>query len=176
MEPRSQGHLWGLLYDELRTVAHDILAREPRNGSVHPTVLVHEAFLRLQRERKLATDSREFVRGVAFAMRRILIDRARFRARKKRSAILDPLDLDTLDSARSLPPETLLDVDALLVELEQLSPRRAEVLELRFFGGLTEEEVAEVLSVSRRTVQNEFRSARAWVMARWSSLGGPDRT
>ena len=70
----------------------------------------------------------------------------------------------------------LLDVDALLVELEQLSPRRAEVLNLRFFGGLTEDEVAAVLGVSRRTVQDEFRSARAWVMARWSSLGDPERT
>ena len=156
--------LWASVYRELRELARRFLASERPDHTLQPTALVHEAFLRLQADRKASQDGRaEFCRAAAAAMRRILVDHARGHLRRKRTGGARRLEL-TLDlEAAPLDAQRLLDVEGALEQLESVSPRRAEICRLRFFAGLTEDEIAAVQGVCRRTVQSEYRGARAWL-------------
>ncbi len=169
------GSFWNSVYQELRGLASRYLAGERRDHTLQPTALVHEAFLRLSGHRALrGFDRLEFCRAAASAMRRILIDHARHRLRQRRRATLVAVDdAGELGAANTLDAEALLDLEDALTDLERLSERRAEIVRLRFFAGLTEEAVAELLQISRRTVQYEFRSARAWLR---SVLGTGDES
>lgn len=165
--------LWSSVYRELHTLAARHLAGERRNHTLQPTALVHEAFLRLRVDRGAGgLDRAEFCRAAAGAMRRILVDHARARLRQKRS-MPDGMrgECEGEVVASEADAVRMLELEDALTKLEAVSTRRAEVVRLRYFAGLAETEVADVLRVSRRTVQYEFRSARAWLRRAMGSLG-----
>lgn len=162
--------LFPLVYEELRALAGRYFLRQPEQ-TIQPTSLVHEAFLRL------ATPSAEagapprfrsrghFAAVAATAMRQILTDRARRRAAKKRGGGERPVTLTNVGTPSGREVD-VIDLDRALTELAQIDPRRARVVELRYFGGLTVPEVAEQLGRSVRTVELDWRGARAWLATR----------
>lgn len=156
--------LMPLVYDELRQRARAYLQRERPDHTLQATALVHEAYLRLVDQRTTTWKNRAHFFGVAAQlMRRILVDHARRHRREKRGGGLKKVEFD-----EALAPAVTrnLDVTALddaLNDLTKLNPQHARIVELRFFGGLKTNEVAEVLAVSPRTVEREWRMARAWL-------------
>ena len=156
--------LMPLVYDEFRELAADYLRQETRAHTLQPTALVHEAYLRLIDQTRVNWQGRTHFFAVgAQAMRRVLVDHARARNRAKRGGGWQRI---TLDDQLQLSPgrdADLLAVDEAIDKLAQLDPRQARIVELRFFAGLTVEEVAEVLGVSKRTVENEWTIIRAWL-------------
>lgn len=160
------------VYQELRRLAGRYLRREQRpDHTLQTTALVHEAYLRLAgQQRSYWPDRAGFCAAAAQAIRRILIDYARRRARRKRGgAAARRIPLDFVVPAIPTPTVDVLALDEALSRLAALAPRQARVVELRYFGGLTDDEVAGVLGVSRRTVQTDWRGARAWLCR---ELGG----
>jgi RNA polymerase sigma-70 factor, ECF subfamily len=177
-DPQGQPDpLWDSVYRELRSIARQLLSRERPGHTLQATALVHEVFLRLKAHRGAVRCGRlEFHRVAASAMQRILIDHARRRLRQKRQQPAGAvIGLDSELLADSADPARLLDLEAALVELEGISARRAEIVRLRFYAGLTEDEIALLLQVSRRTVQKEFGGARAWLRRRLDSDRGDER-
>jgi RNA polymerase sigma factor (TIGR02999 family) len=166
-DPGALEPLLPLVYDELRRVARRQLQRETPGHTLSPTGLVHEAYLRLLRQRHIAAcDREEFLGIAAHTMRRILVDHARGRTRLKRGGRETPVPLDE----RCDPPlltdleaEEVLAVDVALDRLEQLDTRARRVVEHRVFAGLTLEETAEALGISARSVQRTWATARAWL-------------
>lgn len=151
------------LYADLRRAAGNVLKRR-RPGLLQPTALVHEAFLRLRRSRNAQDIGRTaFVVAAVGEMRRVLIDYVRAEQAAKRGGEVVRVPLDTAVLALPEPTIEFSDLREALERLAALSPRQAQVVELRFFGGLNEEEVAEALAISRRTVQADWRGARAWL-------------
>jgi RNA polymerase sigma-70 factor, ECF subfamily len=159
-----------LVYDELRALAASFLSRENRNHSLQPTTLVSEAYLKLidQRETDWRSKSHFFAIG-ARIMRRILVDRARHNHRLKRGGKAIRIELHDDVALSPQREEDILAVDEALEKLAQLDERQASMVEMRFFGGLTVEEVAEALGVSKRTVENDWTMVRAWLR---KELGG----
>jgi RNA polymerase sigma factor (TIGR02999 family) len=159
--------LFSIVYDELRRLAQNHLSRERAGHTIRPTVLVHEAYLRLVDQTRVEWKNRaHFFAVAARAMRRILIDHARRRSRLKRggSGVVHV----TLDQALSTPvardgDTNLLALEAALTKLEGEEPDRARVVELRFFSGMTAEETAEVLGVTERTVWRHWKFAQAYL-------------
>jgi RNA polymerase sigma factor (TIGR02999 family) len=154
------------IYAELRRIAAYHLRKERRDHTLRTTALAHEAYLRLVKDGILpASDRAAFCASAAQAIRRILVDWARRRARLKRGggAHRQDIRLESVILRVSPPTLDLLDLEAGLARLEQLAPRQARVVELRFFGGLSAEEAGRVLGVDRRTVQRDWRGARAWL-------------
>ena len=177
----GQGDLYALeellplVYEELRRRAAAYLRRERADHTLQPTALVHEAYLRLVGQQRVAWQNRAHFLGVAAQMmRRILVDYARAQHRRKRPgpALRVPLDERV---ARTEPPDcNLLLLDEALGELTAMDPRQGQIVELRYFGGLSEEEVAEVIAVSRSTVTREWQTARAWLYRRITTGRGQD--
>lgn len=157
-----------LVYEDLRAVAARHLRSERVDHTLQPTALVHEAFLRLVDQRNVTWQNRaHFFAVAAQLMRRILVDYARRVATAKRGAGR----LVALEEGMDVPtdePETLLGIDEALEALTAMDPRQARVVELRFYAGLTVEEVAEVLEISPATVKREWASAKAWLEAELS--------
>jgi RNA polymerase sigma factor (TIGR02999 family) len=155
-----------LVYDELRRMAAQRLARESSGQTLQPTALVHEAFLRLvgSDPEKRWDGRRHFFAAAAEAMRRILLDRARNRKRLKRGGKhrRELLDLNAF-VADDAPPDDLIDLDDALGRLALIDPRSAEVVKLRLFAGLTLDEAALALGVVRRTAERDWAFARAWL-------------
>jgi len=153
-----------IVYRELRTLAARYLGRERRGQSLQATMLVHEAYLRLFRDQRLQWQNRpHFMAIAANVMREILVERARARGASKRGG--DRLRV-TLDDAVAAAPETAVDVLALHAALERLAaldPAQARLVELRFFGGLTVEEIALQSGSSPATVKRRWTAARAWL-------------
>jgi RNA polymerase sigma factor (TIGR02999 family) len=153
-----------LVYDQLRVVADSFFRRQPSDHTLQPTALVHEAYLRLVRVKGKKWSNRAHFFAVASqAMRQILINHAERRAAAKRGG-----DRQKLTLSEDLTPASEGDVDLLVLNealgrLSGLSERMGRVVELRFFGGLTVEEVAHVLDVSKRTVEGDWKTARAWL-------------
>ena len=168
--PNAQEELLPLVYQELRRRAAGHLRRDRRDHTLQPTALVHEAYLRLVGQRDVDWQSRmHFFRLASRMMRRILVDHARARAAAKRpdGALRVTLDgtLATVDPRGC----DLLMLDRALSELAHLDLRQESIVELCYFGGLTEMEIAGALSVSRSTVARELRSAKAWLYRRMTS-------
>lgn len=165
--PKHASELFPVVYDELRALARRYLARERRHHTLQPTALVHEAWLKLRKERRVDWNGRTHVLAVgAQAMRRLLIDHGRGRRRVKRGGGDQPSTLhDWLDVAGEQPisVEDLLTLSRVLTRLAEVDPRQATVVELRFFGGLSVPEVADALGLSARTVAGEWAHARAWL-------------
>jgi len=163
-----------MVYEELRALADGALRGERADHTLQPTALVHEAWMKLSDQQHVAWQSRAHFLGIAsLAMRRVLVDHARMRARDKRGGGARRETLVTGLAEESGPLGRDLDVLALDEGLERLkehSARAAKVVELRFFAGLTEEEAAAVLGVTRPTVTRDWRAARAW-LAGWLTEG-----
>jgi RNA polymerase sigma-70 factor (ECF subfamily) len=155
-----------LVYQELRKRAAWYLRRERRDHTLQPTALVNEAYVRLMGQERVTWINRAQFFGVAAqAMRRILVDHAREReAAKRPGGIRVTLD----EGMRSVPPIDceLLMLDSVLQELAVIDQRQARIVEMKYFGGLSEEEVAAILSLSRTTITREWQSARAWLYRR----------
>ena len=155
-----------LVYQELRKRAAGYLRRERRDHTLQPTALVNEAYIRLMGQQRVTWLNRAQFFGIsAQIMRRILVDHARERqAAKRPGGIRVTLD----EGMRSIPPLDceLLMLDSVLQELADIDRRQAQIVEMKYFGGLSEEEVAAVLSLSRTTITREWQSARAWLYRR----------
>jgi RNA polymerase sigma factor (TIGR02999 family) len=159
-----------LVYERLRRMARGYMRNERPGHTLQATALVNEAFLRLVETRNLDwTDRAHFFAMCARVMRRILVDAARSRAATKRGGQVDraehstAINLDRLPDPASEISAQVCALDEALNMLAQIGPRQAQVIELRFFGGLTVEETAHVLQVSPQTVMREWRLARAWL-------------
>ena len=168
--PHAQEELLPLVYKELRRRAAGHLRHDRRDHTLQPTALVHEAYLRLVDQRDVDWQSRtHFFALASWMMRRILVDHARARSAAKRPNETLRVMLD--DDVASVDPRhcDLLVLDQALSELADLDQRQERIVELCYFGGLTEVEVAGALSVSRSTVARELRSAKAWLHRRMTS-------
>ena len=162
--------LFSLLYDELRSIAHRQRRRWQGDHTLQTTALVHEAFLKLVDQERIAAESRaHFLAMAARAMRHILCNYARDRGAQKRGGAMEHVALDESrgDAAptgfASEPSEVLIALDEALAQLERIDPRQSRVVECRFFGGLTIEETASALRVSPRTVKRDWAMAQAWL-------------
>src|SRR5689334_15791586 len=169
LNARQEGALDDLLpviHGELRRQAASHLRREKANHTLQPTALVNEAFLKLVDQRGVRWQNKAHFFGVAAqAMRRILIDHARTRRRIKRGGVQHAVTLDEgmlAEQARSID---VMALDQALTRLAAIDPRQARVVELRFFGGLSVEETAEVMALSPATVKREWAMAKAWLYA-----------
>jgi RNA polymerase sigma factor (TIGR02999 family) len=163
-DPAAADQLLPLVYDELRQLAAARMAAESPDHTLQPTALVHEAYLRLVGGESRGWDSRgHFFAAAAEAMRRILINKARDKARLKRGGGRRRLDLDGLADAAAASADDLLDLDDALAELARSYPRCAELVKLRFFAGLTLDEAAAALGVAPRTADREWAFAKAWL-------------
>jgi RNA polymerase sigma factor (TIGR02999 family) len=162
-----------LIYHELRRRAGAYLRRERQDHTLQPTALVHEAFMRLIGQNRVAWQNRGHFFGVAAEMmRRILVDHARNRLASKRpdAAVRVTLN-DGIGAAQPQAIEVLL-LDQALTELARVDPRQGEIVQLRYFAGLSEQEVACTLSLSRATVTREWQTARAWLFRRMTKGRG----
>lgn len=156
--------LFPLVYEELRRVSHRALRNEPAGHTLGTTGLVHEAYLRLIEQRSAdIEDRRYFFALAARAMRQVLIDYARRQHAEKRGGGDRPLSLDENVGALDIRAEVLLALDEALERLGELERRLAQVVECRFFAGLTEDETADVLGVTARTVRRDWVKAKGWL-------------
>ncbi|MEM6794861.1 MAG: ECF-type sigma factor [Acidobacteriota bacterium] len=152
-----------LVYAELRALAHKYLQAESRHRPIQTTALVHEAYLRLAERKVEGRDRTHFVALAATTMRRVLVDLARERASHKRGAGAIHLPLDEQLLGAETPQADVLALDQAMTRLEQLDPRKARVVELRVFGGLTVDQAAAALEVGRATIERDLRFAKAWL-------------
>ena len=153
-----------LLYDDLRRIAHQNLRRARHDHTLQTTALVHEAYLRLDRQRAPQFQNREhFVAICALLMRQILIGYERTRHAAKRGAGGITITLDDATLAAKTPSMDLLALDDALNELARLDPQQSQIVELRFFGGLSIEETAELLELSPATIKRHWATARVWL-------------
>ena len=166
-DPCGRGYeeLLPLVYQELRQMAAARMAQEAAGQTLQATALVHEAWLRLFNGNAQVWQNRQhFFGAAALAMRRILIERARRKLSLKRGAGREVLNLEDVDIAESLPDERILLIDEALERLKAKDQELAKVVTLKFFGGLTNAEVADMLGVTERTVQNKWVFAKAWLL------------
>lgn len=164
---QARDELVPLVYHELRHRAAGYLRHERMDHTLQATALVHEAFLRLAGQDRVAWQNRGHFYGVAAQMmRRILVDHARARHAAKRPDALPRAALDDQIPVGDPAELDLVALDEALTELAALDTRQGRIVELRFFGGLSEQEVADTLSVSRATVTREWKRARAWLYHR----------
>ena len=162
--PDAATELIPLIYRELHGLAVGHLRHERPDHTLQPTALVHEAYLKLVAQRNVSWQSRAHFFAVASTqMRRILVDYARRQLRAKRGAKPDRLSLDEVVLVSPDRPDKMLGLNECLTRLEQLDSRQGRIVELRYFGGLSIDEVAEVLAVSPTTVRREWTSAKAWL-------------
>jgi RNA polymerase sigma factor (TIGR02999 family) len=173
-EEQALDQLAPLVHRELREMARRILASERRDGRLQPTELVHESYLRLLEWQTVQWQNRaHFFGTTARMMRRVLVDIARARQTEKRGGGVQTTQLEPDSLPAPTPP---VDVGALAEALDALAviePRASRVVEMRFFGGFTVAETAEALTISQRTVINDWNAARAWLFSRLSSRDVP---
>jgi RNA polymerase sigma factor (TIGR02999 family) len=168
-DPQASGQLLALVYDELRHLAAQQLAREKPGHTLQATALVHEAYLRL-----IGSDARwnsrgHFIAAASEAMRRILVENARRKKAEKHGGQRQRVDLTRADPLTQADPDAVLDLDEVLTALAAEDPAAAEVAKLRIFVGLSVEEAAQALSTSRANAYRQWAYARAWLHSR---LGG----
>jgi RNA polymerase sigma factor (TIGR02999 family) len=164
-DPEAADKLLELVYQELRQLATRKMAQEPAGHTLQPTALVHEAWLRLVGSENPRFQNRaHFFSAAAEAMRRILIDRARRRRTRRHGGEYQRVDLDECDLIAPQADDELLAVHEALDKLAREHPIQAEVVKLRYFGGRTNEEVAQILDISLTTVKTYWTFARAWLL------------
>ncbi len=155
--------LFPIVYSEMRRLSASYLRKERPGHTLQSTALVHEAYLRLI-DQKVSWQSRAHFMGIAAQiMRRILLDHAKSKAAAKRGGGEIALELDESSISGRVRDVNLIALDEALLELEKIDPMRSRIVEMRFFGGLSNEESAEVLGVSTATVQRQWAGARAWL-------------
>ena len=163
-EGKSTEELVPYLYGELRRLAQSMLSRTPPGQTIQATALVHEAYLRLiGPDAKAWPGKAQFFAAVARSMRDILVENARRKAADKRGGDLRRTDQDLAAIAIEPPSTDMLALDSALERLKAVDPIKAQLVDLRYFAGLTDDEIGEVLGCSARTVQREWRFARAWL-------------
>ena len=173
----ARATLFDVLYRELRRLAESVMRAERANHTLQPTALVHEAFLKLAGDEGRFESRAHFLGVAAGAMRRVLVDHARGRNAQKRGSGATLVTVNDLDD---LPRRAPVDIDLVVLDdalsrLTALDSRQGQIVELRFFGGLSVEETAAVVGVSERTIKREWQTSRAWLrreIARIDSAGG----
>lgn len=169
----AQSHLIGAVNDELRAIAARYMRRERQGHTLQTSALVNEAYLKLvQMKSADFQDRAHFFAVAAQVMRRILVDHARQKLAGKRGGNLNVLPLEEGLAMSPDRPGQIVDLDEALTKLEAQDPRAGKIIELRFFGGLSIEETAEVLGVSPRTVRREWTFGRAWLRTQLEAAGG----
>jgi RNA polymerase sigma-70 factor (ECF subfamily) len=172
-EQSALDRLVPLLYPELRRLAHRHMRAQPPGISVQTTMLVNEAYLRLMDASHLSCHDRaHFLALCAQLMRRILVDFARARGALKRGGGAFRIEFDESWEVGAGLPQDLVGLDDALARLARIDPRKAKAIELRFFGGMSVEDTAEVLAISRETVLRDWRMARAWLKSEIGRAGG----
>ncbi len=163
-DPKAAEELLPLVYEELRKLAAAKMAGEAPGQTLQPTALVHEAWLRLAGAQHQQWNSRgHFFAAAAEAMRRILIDNARRKARMRHGKDLVRVDLDSIDVALETEPDTLLAMDEALDQLARRDPLKAQLVKLRYFVGLSIPEAGRTLGLSESTAKRYWAFARAWL-------------
>jgi RNA polymerase sigma factor (TIGR02999 family) len=163
-EDNASEKLLPLVYSELRNLATARMLRESAGHTLQPTALVHEAWLRLVGDNNQNWKSRAyFFAAAAEAMRRILVEHARKKARLKHGGGKERLNIEDLDLAESAPDEKILLVNDALEQLERSNPERARVVAMKFFGGMTNQEVANAMDISERSVDRHWVCAKTWL-------------
>jgi len=153
------------VYPELRVMARRYMKNQAEGNSLQATALVHEVYLRLVDVTNVEWKARaQFFAIAAQMMRRILVDAARTRGSRRRDGIPVKVNLDETALVSSAPDRSILALDEALTAFSQVAPRQAKVVELRYFGGLTEEEIVAALNISPRTVRRDWDLARAWLL------------
>jgi RNA polymerase sigma factor (TIGR02999 family) len=166
-DPKAAEELLPLVYEELRKLAAAKMAQQPHGQTLQATALVHEVWLRLvDAPNRQFASRRHFFLAAAQAMRHLLIERARRKLRERHGGALQRVDVDDVEIAAPADDERLIKINAALEELALLEPDKAEVVKLRFFVGLDEKEVAELLDLSPRTVERYWSYAKAWLFER----------
>lgn len=166
-DPSARDQVIALLYPELKRIAEAHMRRERRDHTLQATALVSEFFMEVARNPMITARSRsQFLMLASVAMRRLLVDYARARNSGKRAGDRVRLDVDALDLTSDGQPVAVLEIDELLSQLQVADPRMAQIVELKFFGGLTGAEIADVLDVTERTVKRDWQMARAWLYSR----------
>ncbi|MFT7484901.1 MAG: RNA polymerase sigma factor (TIGR02999 family) [Candidatus Paceibacteria bacterium] len=160
------------VYTQLRRLAAHRMASEAPGHTLQPTALVHEVYLRLSKDRSSPwSDRGRLFAAASLAMRRILVDHARNRKSLQRGGDMQrvPLDMEVL--GEHIDADQILDLDQALTEFETIDQRAAQIVELRYFGGLSEEEIAAALDIAPRTVRRDWVGARLWLFNRIQSTG-----
>jgi RNA polymerase sigma factor (TIGR02999 family) len=166
-DPQAANELLPLVYEELRRLAGQRMAHEKPGQTLQATALVHEAWLRLGGDDQPTWQNRaHFFAAAAEAMRRILIDNARRKNYLRHGGGKERVNLDGLDLAAAMDDEQLLELNEALNQLAEHDAQKAELVKLRFFTGLTNEQVAQVLGISEPTVKRHWAYARAWLFRR----------
>jgi RNA polymerase sigma factor (TIGR02999 family) len=169
-DQRARDELTPLIYDELRRLARGYLRRERINHTLQPTALVHEAFLRLIDQSQVNWQNRaHFFGAAARLMRQILINHAEARRAAKRGGEAERVSLNDVDHFAVGQEIDLIALNEALNNLERIDPQQGRIVELRYFSGLTIEEISEVIGVSPATVKREWSTARAWLRRELSS-------
>ena len=171
LDPAAPDRLLPIVYGELRRLAASYLRRERPGHTLQPTALVHEAYLRLVDQRQVDWSNRAQVMGLAAVMmRRILVNHARDRAADKRGGGAEHVPLTLAGESIGAAEVNVLDLHEALDRLAETDPRKARIVELKFFGGLTNDEIAETLRMSVATVERDWKFARAWL---YGAVSGP---
>jgi RNA polymerase sigma factor (TIGR02999 family) len=166
----AMDRLLPLVYEELRRLAAGYLRKERRGHTLQPTALVHEAYARLMGQSRASFENRSHFFAIASkAMRRVLVDHARRYQAGKRISIEDKISLDQAREPSTEPDVEVLAVHEALERLSKIHPRQAQLVELRYFGGLTNAEAAELFGISRATAERDWKVARLWLHRRLSS-------
>src|SRR6516165_4017105 len=164
-DPAALERLAEQVYPELRLMARRYMKNERLGNTLQATALVHEVYLRLVDETKVEWRERaQFFAMAAQMMRRILVDAARARKSQKRGGMVLKVNLDETALLSAAPDRRILALDEALTAFSQVAPRQAKVVELRYFGGLTEEEIVAALKISPRTVRRDWDLAKAWLL------------
>jgi RNA polymerase sigma factor (TIGR02999 family) len=163
-DERARDEMLPLVYNELRRLAVAYMLHERRHHTLRPTELVHEAYLRLVDQRQVVWKNRaQFVGLAAVMMRRILVNHARERAAAKRGGGVQKIPLSAVDPADATPDVEVIALHEALERLAAIDTRKSRIVELKFFGGLTTSEIADVLELSPATVERDWSFARAWL-------------
>jgi RNA polymerase sigma factor (TIGR02999 family) len=175
-DPRAAEQLLSLVYGELRQLAQQRLAQERPGQTLQATALVHDAYLRLvdgQQDQRWESRG-HFFAAAAEAMRRILVENARRKRAEKHGGRLERRDLDAIEIAAPAPSEDLVALDEALTNLEAEDPVKARLVKLRYFAGLTEEDAASALGISRTTAQRHWRYAKVWLLKALRGAARPE--
>jgi len=168
--------LMPLLYPELRKLARGYMRNQPTAHTLQPTALVHEAYTRLVKQNQPDYNSRAHFMGVAaHVMRQVLIDHARARNAEKRGGKVAKVPLDEATDMASERPSSMIAIDGALRELERTDPLKAQLVEMRFFGGMTAEDSAEVLKITAAQVRRQLRVGQAWLQRTLDRTAEPAR-